>query len=179
MSLWECIAARRERSVLRSKRWPPNIGIVLVDSVCARIVAPIGAIGFALSADARGWGLFNNVAAPSWFSFTASLLLLDLAIYFQHRIFHRVPLLWRLHRMHHADLDIDVTTGARFHPLEILLSLGIKFVVIGLLGAPALSVLVFELAFNPISKTSTDSAGAPKSPMTTNLIPSESRISSG
>jgi sterol desaturase/sphingolipid hydroxylase (fatty acid hydroxylase superfamily) len=95
--------------------------------------------------------LFNQVALPSWLEVLCGLLLLDLAIYLQHRLFHLVPVLWRLHRMHHADLDIDVTTGVRFHPLEILLSLGIKFVVIAALGAPPLAVLLFEVGLNASS----------------------------
>jgi sterol desaturase/sphingolipid hydroxylase (fatty acid hydroxylase superfamily) len=102
-------------------------------------------------AESRDWGLFNMVRLPAWFEMLIGLVLLDLAIYFQHRVFHHVPVLWRLHRMHHADLDVDVTTGARFHPAEILLSLGIKFVVIVTLGAPALSVLLFEVLLNATS----------------------------
>src|SRR5262245_36872868 len=111
----------------------------------------MGAVGFALFAKAQGWGLFNYLKLAAWLAFPIALLLLDLAIYLQHRIFHHVPVLWRLHRMHHADLDIDVTTGARFHPIEIFLSLGIKFMVIVTLGAPALAVLVFEIGLNASS----------------------------
>src|SRR5438876_4919160 len=102
-------------------------------------------------AEAHGWGLFNLVALPAWIESVLALVLLDFAIYLQHRLFHYVPILWRLHRMHHADLDVDVTTGARFHPVEILLSLGVKFVVIVALGAPALSVLLFEILLNATS----------------------------
>ena len=106
--------------------------MTVLDTVLGRIVAPTGAAGFALFAEERGWGLFNMVALPSWLELLLALFLLDLAIYLQHRLFHYVPVLWRLHLMHHADLDVDVTTGARFHPVEILLSLGIKFgVVVG------------------------------------------------
>jgi len=133
------------------QRWPNNIGVVLVDILLARVIAPTGAVGFAMLAEARGWGLFLHVALPTWLEFFISLLLLDLAIYLQHRVFHYVPVLWRLHRMHHADLDIDVTTGARFHPIEILLSLAIKFFVIVALGIPALAVLLFEIALNATS----------------------------
>jgi sterol desaturase/sphingolipid hydroxylase (fatty acid hydroxylase superfamily) len=125
--------------------------VAVLDTALARLLAPVGAVGFAYLANDRGWGLFNVVAFPAWVEALASLLLLDLAIYFQHRLFHHVPLLWRLHRMHHADLDIDVTTGARFHPLEILLSLGIKFVVISTIGAPPLAVLAFEVGLNATS----------------------------
>ena len=116
-----------------------------------RIVAPTGAVGFALFAEERGWGLFNMVALPLWLELLLALFLLDLAICLQHRLFHYVPVLWWLHRMHHADLDVDVTTGARFHPFEILLSLGIKFLVVVPLGAAPLAVLLFEITLNATS----------------------------
>ena len=116
-----------------------------------RIVAPTGAVGFALFAEAHGLGLFNVVAMPAWVEMVLALLTLDLAIYLQHRLFHYAPALWRLHRMHHSDLDLDVTTGARFHPIEILLSLGIKFVVIVPLGLSPLAVLLFEIGLNATS----------------------------
>lgn len=125
--------------------------MVLVDTLLARILAPTGAVGFAVLAEARGWGLFHHVAFPVWLEFLISLLLLDFTVYLQHRVFHHMPVLWRLHRMHHADLDIDVTTGVRFHPIEIILSLAIKFVVIFTFGAPALAVLTFEIALNATS----------------------------
>jgi sterol desaturase/sphingolipid hydroxylase (fatty acid hydroxylase superfamily) len=105
----------------------------------------------ALVAEQRGWGLMNAVAAPAWIAVPVSVLLLDLAIYLQHVAFHAVPALWRLHRMHHADLDIDVTTGLRFHPIEIVLSMGIKLAVVTALGAPAVAVLVFEVLLNATS----------------------------
>jgi sterol desaturase/sphingolipid hydroxylase (fatty acid hydroxylase superfamily) len=123
----------------------------MLDTLLTRIVAPAGAVGFALFAEARGWGLFNVITWPAWLELLLALLVLDLAIYLQHRVFHYVPVLWRLHRMHHADLDVDVTTGARFHPIEILLSLGIKFFVIVPLGAPPLAVLLFEIVLNVTS----------------------------
>ena len=123
----------------------------MLDTVLTRIIAPTGAVGFGLLAEAHGWGLFNVVALPAWIELVLALFLLDLAIYLQHRLFHYVPVLWRLHRMHHADLDVDVTTGARFHPVEILLSLGIKFIVIVVLGTPSLAVLLFEIALNATS----------------------------
>jgi sterol desaturase/sphingolipid hydroxylase (fatty acid hydroxylase superfamily) len=151
MAVWEALGPRRSRSIGRAQRWPSNIGVVFLDTVVTRIVAPAGAVGFALIAQSRGWGLFNSVLLPPWIKVLISLVLLDFAIYLQHRLFHRVPLLWRLHRMHHADLDIDVTTGARFHPIEILLSLGIKFLVIVPMGAPPLAVLLFEIGLNATS----------------------------
>jgi sterol desaturase/sphingolipid hydroxylase (fatty acid hydroxylase superfamily) len=122
-----------------------------LDTIVTRIAAPAGAVGFAVLAEVHGWGLFRVMHLSAWIANVAAFVLLDLAIYLQHRIFHYVPVLWRLHRMHHADLDVDVTTGARFHPVEILLSLGIKFLVIVMLGAPALGVLIFEIALNAAS----------------------------
>jgi sterol desaturase/sphingolipid hydroxylase (fatty acid hydroxylase superfamily) len=125
--------------------------VAVLDTALGRIVAPTGAVGFALLAEERGWGVFNRVALPVWLELLLALILLDLAIYLQHRLFHHVPALWRLHRMHHADLDVDVTTGARFHPVEILVSLGIKFLTIIPLGAAPLAVLFFEIALNASS----------------------------
>jgi len=151
MALWEWLAAKRDRPVSRLRRWPNNIGIAFLDTAVTRIAAPTGAVGFAIFADARGWGLFHIWVVPTWLKLLVSLLLLDLAIYLQHRLFHYVPLLWRLHRMHHADLDVDVTTGARFHPIEILLSLGIKFLVIVTVGPPQIAVLIFEIGLNASS----------------------------
>lgn len=148
MVLWEWLGPRRARAVPRWRRWPGNLGVALLDTVLARVIAPAGAVGFALLAESNGWGFFHHVPMPDWLALLLSLLVLDLAIYGQHRVLHAVPALWRLHRMHHADVDFDVTTGARFHPLEILLSLGIKFVVVALLGAPPVAVLLFEIALN-------------------------------
>jgi sterol desaturase/sphingolipid hydroxylase (fatty acid hydroxylase superfamily) len=122
-----------------------------LDTLLTRIIAPAGAAGFAAFAAARGWGLLHSLVWPAWLKVLFALLVLDLTLYLQHRLFHSVPILWRLHRMHHADLDVDVTTGARFHPIEILLSLGIKFIVILALGASAASVLIFEILLNATS----------------------------
>ncbi|MEQ2008930.1 MAG: sterol desaturase family protein [Limisphaerales bacterium] len=151
MSVWECLAARRARPAARLRRWPSNMGVSVLDGFLARLVAPAGAVGCALLVEARGLGLFHSVAWPTPLEVMLSVVVLDFAIYWQHRLFHLVPVLWRLHRMHHADLDVDVTTGARFHPAEILLSLGIKFLVIAALGAPAVSVLAFEVLLNATS----------------------------
>src|SRR5262249_53706153 len=124
---------------------------VVVNTVLVRILLPTTAVSLALFAEARGFGLFNVIGAPAWVRVAASVVILDLAIYLQHVLFHAVPGLWRLHRMHHADLEFDVSTGLRFHPIEILLSMFIKFAVIAALGAPALSVLVFEVLLNATS----------------------------
>ncbi len=151
MALWEVIAKRRPQQVLRRKRWPGNLLIVALDTLAVRLVFPLAAVGAALIAADQGWGLFNLVAAPAWLAVLASVVVLDLAIYFQHRLFHAVPWLWRLHRMHHADLEFDVTTGLRFHPLEIMISMGIKLLVVTALGAPAVAVLIFEVLLNATS----------------------------
>jgi len=148
MAVWETIGPRRARSLPRARRWPGNIGISFLDALHTRLVAPAGAVGFALLADTRNWGALHHLAWPAWTEGFIAFALLDLAIYLQHRAVHAVPMLWRFHRMHHADVDLDVTSGARFHPAEILLSLGIKFVVITALGAPAVVVLLFEIVLN-------------------------------
>ncbi len=148
MILLELAAPRRPLSVSRLRRWASNLGIVFLNSILLRLLLPLAATGFALLAADRGWGLFNLFLVPSRVLVIASIILLDLAIYLQHVLFHAVPALWRLHRMHHADLDVDVTTGARFHPIEILLSMLIKFAVIALLGAPAAAVMIFEVLLN-------------------------------
>jgi len=151
MAVWELIAPRRQQAIDRRVRWPGNLGIVAVDTLLVRVIFPTTAIGLALFAEARGWGFFHLAALPTWIVVVASILLLDLAIYLQHVLFHAVPALWRLHRMHHADLAFDVTTGLRFHPFEILLSMLIKLAVIAALGTPALAVLVFEVLLNATS----------------------------
>ena len=124
---------------------------MVVDTLLVRILFPTAAVGVALVAEAHGLGLFNVLPLPAWIGVVASVILLDLAIYFQHVLFHAVPVLWRLHRMHHADLDIDVSTGLRFHPIEILLSMVIKLAVVIALGAPAIAVLIFEVLLNATS----------------------------
>lgn len=148
MALWEVVARRRPQRILRRQRWPSNLAIVVLDTLAVRLFFPLAAVGAALVAAEKVWGLFNLISAPIWLAVVISVVMLDVAIYFQHRIFHAVPWLWRLHRMHHADLEFDVTTGLRFHPLEILLSMGIKLAVVTLLGAPALAVLIFEVLLN-------------------------------
>jgi sterol desaturase/sphingolipid hydroxylase (fatty acid hydroxylase superfamily) len=151
MAAWEILAPRREQKLARSTRWPGNIGIVVLDTVLVRLVFPTTAVGLALVAEARGWGLFHTLGLPVWVSVPVAVMALDLAIYLQHVLFHAVPALWRLHRMHHADLEFDVTTGARFHPVEILLSMGIKLGVVAALGTPAVAVLAFEVLLNATS----------------------------
>jgi sterol desaturase/sphingolipid hydroxylase (fatty acid hydroxylase superfamily) len=151
MAAWEVLAPRREQKLARMARWPGNIGIVFLDTILVRLVFPMTAVGLALVAEARAWGLFHALNLPAWVKVLLAVAALDLAIYLQHVLFHAVPALWRLHRMHHADLEIDVTTGARFHPIEILLSMGIKLGVVAALGAPTIAVLAFELMLNATS----------------------------
>jgi len=151
MVLWEWLSPRRHQEIGRLRRWPSNLGIIALNSLVVRLVFPAAAVGTALLAEARGWGLLQALEAPTWLAIAASVILLDLAIYRQHVLFHAVPVLWRLHRMHHADLEFDVSTGVRFHPIEILLSMGIKLGVVAALGTPAVAVLVFEVLLNATS----------------------------
>lgn len=151
MAIWEVAVPRRRRESPRLIRWTNNFGVVVLDTVLVRLAFPIVAVGMAILAAERGWGLFNVFEAPFWLAFILSVLALDLAIYLQHVMFHAVPALWRLHRMHHADLEFDVSTGLRFHPIEILLSMGIKLAVVTVLGPPAVAVLVFEVLLNATS----------------------------
>jgi sterol desaturase/sphingolipid hydroxylase (fatty acid hydroxylase superfamily) len=151
MALWELLAPRRPLGVGRVARWPSNLGVLVVDAVAVRLLIPTAAVGVALLAAGHGFGLFHVLELPLWFAALTGFVVLDLVIYGQHVVFHHVPWLWRLHRMHHADLDIDVSTGGRFHPIEILLSMLIKMATVGLLGIPVAAVVAFEVALNATS----------------------------
>ncbi len=148
MALWELVAPRRVTALGRPFRWANNLGLMLIGTLLVRLLFPVVATGFAILAQAKGWGLFNTIATPDWLAFVISFLILDCAIYLQHVMFHAVPVFWRVHRVHHADLDFDITTGIRFHPVEILLSMVIKLGVVAILGPPVLAVLVFEVVLN-------------------------------
>jgi sterol desaturase/sphingolipid hydroxylase (fatty acid hydroxylase superfamily) len=161
MAAWEFIVPRRKQAIGRAWRWPNNLGVVAVDTVLVRFIFPTTAVGLAILAEARGFGLFNAIVVPSWIAVVGSIIILDLAIYLQHVLFHAIPTLWRLHRMHHADLEFDVSTGLRFHPIEILLSMIIKFAVIAAIGAPALAVLIFEILLNATSMFNHANVGIP------------------
>jgi len=142
------LSALFPRRTLRSswwQRWLNNIGIAALDTLIVRVLFPTAAVGFAIAINERQWGLMNWLPLTDWFAVLLTIILLDMLIYWQHVIFHHVPVLWRLHKVHHTDLDIDVTTGFRFHPVEIVLSMLIKCIAILLLGAPALGVLLFEV----------------------------------
>jgi len=162
VALWEALAPRRKRSFGRRARWPHNLGLLLVDVALVRVLVPGAAIAVAMTAAGSGWGLLNALALPGWAAIAAGIALLDLAIYFQHVMFHAVPALWRLHRVHHADLDFDVTTGARFHPIEILISTAIKCAAIAALGAPVISVFVFEMLLNATAMFNHANASLPQ-----------------
>lgn len=151
MALWEVLTPRREWHIGKGYRWLNNLAIVVLDTVLVRVLFPAAAVGTALFVEAEGWGLLGLLDVPYWLVVVLAVIVLDFAIWVQHVLFHAVPVLWRLHRMHHADLDFDVTTGLRFHPVEILLSMLIKAGVIVMLGAPAVAVLVFEVLLNATS----------------------------
>lgn len=151
MFLWELIAPRRPLTTSKITRWFSNLGLVLIDSIAVRLVFPTALAGVALLAQRQGWGLFNLFELSYLLKIIFSVLILDLAIYLQHVMFHSAPLFWRLHMVHHSDMDIDVTTGVRFHPIEIILSMGIKMIVVILMGAPPVSVLIFEIILNGTS----------------------------
>lgn len=151
MFLWEVMMPRRPLTTSKSSRWFSNLSLVFIDSVLVRLAIPAGLAGVAFLTGQRGWGIFNLFELPLLLKIICGVLILDLAIYLQHIMFHSVPLFWRLHMVHHSDMDIDVTTGIRFHPIEILLSMGIKMIVVVLTGAPALAVLLFEIILNGTS----------------------------
>ena len=148
MALLEAWRPRRARILSRWRRWPGNLGIVALNWVLLRVIFPAVPLGLAMLAQAQGWGLLNILDLPAWLAVVIAFALFDLAIYLQHVMVHAVPALWRLHRMHHSDLDFDVTTGARFHPVEILLSMAVKLALVAALGPPAIAVLIFEVALN-------------------------------
>jgi len=148
MAVWEILAPRRALAFSRLRRWASNLGIVVLNSVLVRVVFPLAAVALAGLAQERGWGLLNQYQVPFVAAVLASVVALDLAIYLQHVMFHAVPVLWRLHRVHHADPDYDVTTGVRFHPIEIVLSMLIKLAAVVVLGPPAVAVMIFEVLLN-------------------------------
>ncbi len=148
MLAWELAAPLRPALAPRRRRWVTNFALAVLDAALLRLAFPLLAVGAAQAAAAHGFGALNALAAPGWLAFAASLIALDLAIYAQHRVSHRWPLLWRLHRVHHSDPEVDASTALRFHPLEIALSMLYKLVLVTLLGAPASAVIAFEFVLN-------------------------------
>ena len=163
VALWEVLAPCRRQEFRRAARWPHNIGLLLVNVVLLRVVAPGAAVAVAMTAEAGGWGLLNALPFPAWLAVPLAVMLLDLAIYFQHVMFHAVPTLWRLHRVHHADLEFDLTTGTRFHPFEILISTAIKCAAVAAIGASPISVLIFEVLLNATAMFNHANASLPAS----------------
>ena len=151
MAFWEVLSPRRRPVLSKMLRWGNNLGLVIFNSILLRFIFPAAAVGVAALASEQGWGLLNYYPLPLWLSLAISLFLMDFVIYLQHILMHAVPILWRLHRVHHADLDYDVTTGARFHPIEIILSMLIKFVTIVALGPTIVAVVIFEIVLNAMA----------------------------
>lgn len=151
MAVWEVLAPRRALTVSKALRWSSNLGLVFFNTLVLRLLFPTAAVGMAAFANAQAWGAFNHFDVPFWLAVAVTVIAMDLFIYLQHVMVHAVPLFWRMHRVHHADLDFDVTTGARFHPLEIILSMLIKFAIIIVLGAPVVAVVIFEVILNAMA----------------------------
>ena len=162
MAIWEIVAPRRALTVSKTVRWVNNLGLVFFNSFILRVLFPAAAVGVAVTASENQWGLFNQIDVPVWFAVLASVVIMDFVIYLQHVMVHAVPALWRLHRVHHADLDYDVTTGARFHTIEIILSMLIKFATIILLGPPIVAVIIFEVLLNAMAMFNHGNVGLPK-----------------
>jgi len=148
MAGWEILAPKRALTVSKAVRWTNNLGLVFFNSFILRVVFPAAAVGMAAFAGEQGWGLLNYYPVPATVAIVVSVVAMDFFIYLQHVLLHAVPALWRLHRVHHADLDYDVTTGARFHTVEIILSTLIKFATIVVLGPPVVAVVIFEVVLN-------------------------------
>lgn len=148
MGVVESLWPRRVLTGPKLKRWLGNLSMSVISTAILRLILPIVPTGLAIFLAEKGWGLLNIIPLPYWIAVALSVLALDMLIYWQHVLFHEHPLLWRLHRMHHADTDIDASTGIRFHPIEIILSMLIKLAAILLLGPPAVGVLIFEILLN-------------------------------
>ena len=161
MALWELRAPRRALTVSKALRWGSNLGLLVLNTILLRLLFPVAAVGLAATAAAQGWGLLNHFAVPFWLAVPLAVIALDLVIWLQHVMVHAVPALWQLHRVHHADLDYDLTTGARFHPLEIVLSMLIKLAVILVLGPPVVAVILFEVILNGMAMFNHGNVGLP------------------
>ena len=152
VAVWEAIAPRRPLADHKGRRWFINLSLVVIDTAAVRLLLPVAPPSMALVAHQQGWGILNVLPLPYWLKIILALVALDFVIYLQHVLFHSVPLFWRLHRVHHTDLDIDVTTGNRFHPFEIVLSMGIKLAAVVLIGVPTAAAVLFEVILNATSQ---------------------------
>lgn len=148
MGALEAIFPARDRVQKRAPRWVTNLGLVIIDTLAIRLLFPIIAVGAALWAQTQGWGVLNLMSLPIWATALIAVIILDMMIYWQHVAFHRIPVLWRLHKVHHADRDLDASSGLRFHPVEIVMSMLYKMVVVVGLGAPVVAVIIFEILLN-------------------------------
>lgn len=161
IALWEITVPRRALRESKRVRWVGNWSIVVINTLVLRLVFPVMAVGLAVMAQERGWGLFNILELPWWVNLVISVVFFDMLIYLQHVMFHAVPLLWRLHRMHHADLDYDLTTGSRFHPVEIVLSMLIKMAAVLVIGPLPAAVVIFEALLNGTAMFNHGNIGIP------------------
>lgn len=151
MVAWELLAPQRTLKLSKLFRWTNNLGLAVLNTVLVRLLFPFAAVGMAAYCAKQDWGVLNQFAVPFWLAVPLAVVLMDFVIWLQHVMVHHVPVLWRLHRVHHADPDYDLTTGSRFHPIEIILSMLIKFVTIALVGAPVLAVVLFEIILNSVA----------------------------
>jgi sterol desaturase/sphingolipid hydroxylase (fatty acid hydroxylase superfamily) len=161
IGIWEVLAPRRALTVSKALRWTSNLGLVVLNTVVLRLIFPLAGAGLAAFCAENGWGILNHFPVPFWVAIPLAVIAMDFVIWLQHVMFHAVPLLWRLHRVHHADLDYDVTTGARFHPIEIVLSMLIKFATIVVLGPPVVAVVIFEVLLNATAMFNHGNIGLP------------------
>ena len=161
IGFWEVLAPRRLLTVSKALRWTSNLGLVVLNTVLLRLIFPLAGVGLAAFCAKNGWGILNHFQVPFWVAVPLAVIALDFVIWLQHVMVHAVPLLWRLHRVHHADLDYDVTTGARFHPLEIVLSMLIKLATIVVLGPPVVAVVIFEVLLNATAMFNHGNIGLP------------------
>ena len=161
IGFWEVLAPRRLLTISKALRWTSNLGLVVLDTVLLRLIFPLAGVGLAAFCAKNGWGILNHFQVPFWMAVPLAVIALDFVIWLQHVMVHAVPLLWRLHRVHHADLDYDVTTGARFHPLEIVLSMLIKLATIVVLGPPVVAVVIFEVLLNATAMFNHGNIGLP------------------
>jgi len=161
MGLWELLAPRRAPKVSKRLRWINNLGLVFLNTMLLRLIFPAAAVGMAAFAQQHGWGILNTIHIHPIAAIIISIIAMDFIIYLQHVLVHAVPMLWRLHRVHHADLDYDVTTGARFHPIEIILSMLIKLATISVLGPPVVAVILFEITLSAMAMFNHGNVGLP------------------
>lgn len=148
MGVLEALFPARDRVQRRSRRWTTNFGLVVIDTLAIRFLFPVIAVGAALWAQGKGWGVLNILALPHWACVLLAVIILDMMIYWQHVAFHKIPILWRLHKVHHADRDLDASSGLRFHPVEIVISMAYKMAVVVIIGAPVIAVIIFEVILN-------------------------------